>query len=575
MSYSHIFMLMDYDIVKGLILEGINLQLTFIWTYNDLFIMFLSTALAYRFRQITTKIQSVSDAKVGNEITWKKLREDYDKLCRFCKALDEQISYIVLLAFASDLFFILVQLCSSLKRMRNNWERFYFYWSFGLLILRTVCLCLIGAKVNDESIKPLPILNSVPSDIYNIEIQRLIQQIASTPVAITGKNIFSITKGLILSIAGAIVTYELVLVQFNGNALNGAPESTGRCPDYVYHSPTTMKIEPLDKTSKMEKPMTPVNRESATLPKVKTSLENHNSHKSFSKMLILAQVFGFLPAQGILGPDFRSLHFTWKSARVGYTVLTILGATFISGMQLYKIFAKGLDLMEANRFFFNFSGVIAGCLFLNLARNWPVLMKDWGTVELSITALACRFSQITARIQSVADAKIDTEIIWKNLREDYNRLCRLCRRVDEVISYIVLLTFASDLFFILVQLFNSLKQMRNDLERLYFYWSFGLLILRTVCLCLFGAKVNDESTKPILILNSVPSNVYNLEIQRFIQQIGTSEVAITGKNFFSITRGLILSIAGAIVTYELVLIQFNDSLLTSTPEDTGSCPVYV
>jgi hypothetical protein len=29
------------------------------------------------------------------------------------------------------------------------------------------------------------------------------------------------------------VTYELVLVQFNGNALNGAPESTGRCPDYV------------------------------------------------------------------------------------------------------------------------------------------------------------------------------------------------------------------------------------------------------------------------------------------------------------------------------------------------------
>lgn len=69
MSYSHIFLLMDYDIVKGLILEGINLQLTFIWTYNDLFIMFLSTALAYRFRQITTKIQSVSDAKVSDNYT--------------------------------------------------------------------------------------------------------------------------------------------------------------------------------------------------------------------------------------------------------------------------------------------------------------------------------------------------------------------------------------------------------------------------------------------------------------------------------------------------------------------------
>ncbi|CAH1369044.1 unnamed protein product, partial [Tenebrio molitor] len=384
MSYSHIFMLMDYDIVKGLILEGINLQLTFIWTYNDLFIMFLSTALAYRFRQITTKIQSVSDAKVGNEITWKKLREDYDKLCRFCKALDEQISYIVLLAFASDLFFILVQLCSSLKRMRNNWERFYFYWSFGLLILRTVCLCLIGAKVNDESIKPLPILNSVPSDIYNIEIQRLIQQIASTPVAITGKNIFSITKGLILSIAGAIVTYELVLVQFNGNALN--------------------------------------------------------------------------------------------------------------------------DLMEANRFFFNFSGVIAGCLFLNLARNWPVLMKDWGTVELSMLS--------------------------------YGWPAGLNRKLN-----ILLVVFVTMALILSLECNNSTADA--------FTYFFG---------------------------NMSYSHIFTLldyDIQRFIQQIGTSEVAITGKNFFSITRGLILSIAGAIVTYELVLIQFNDSLLTSTPEDTGSCPVYV
>lgn len=54
--------------------------------------------------------------------------------------------------------------------------------------------------------------------------------------------------------------------------------------------------------------------------------------------------------------------------------------------------------------------------------------------------------------------------------------------------------------------------MRNDLERIYFYWSFGLLIIRTVCLCLFGAKVNDESTKPMLVLNSVSSDIYNLEV---------------------------------------------------------------
>lgn len=54
--------------------------------------------------------------------------------------------------------------------------------------------------------------------------------------------------------------------------------------------------------------------------------------------------------------------------------------------------------------------------------------------------------------------------------------------------------------------------MRNDLERVYFFFSFGFLILRTVCVSLYGAWINDESKKPIAILNSVPSFVYNLEV---------------------------------------------------------------
>jgi hypothetical protein len=69
MSFSHIFVSVDYDIVKGFILEAINLQLTFIWTYNDLFVMFISTALAYRFKQITARIKSVADAKVFENCT--------------------------------------------------------------------------------------------------------------------------------------------------------------------------------------------------------------------------------------------------------------------------------------------------------------------------------------------------------------------------------------------------------------------------------------------------------------------------------------------------------------------------
>lgn len=36
--------------------------------------------------------------------------------------------------------------------------------------------------------------------------------------------------------------------------------------------------------------------------------------------------------------------------------------------------------------------------------------------------------------------------------------------------------------------------------------------MRTVSVSLYGAWINDESKKPIAILNSVPSYVYNLEV---------------------------------------------------------------
>ncbi|KYB27367.1 hypothetical protein TcasGA2_TC033212 [Tribolium castaneum] len=586
MSYSHIFSLMDYNIVMALVLQFITLQHTFIWVFNDVFVMLLSTALAYRFTQVTDRTQSMSESKNKSESAWKNLREDYNRLCRLCKRVDEEISYIVLMSFASDLLFILIQLFNSLRQMKNNLERIYFYWSFGFLIVRTVCLCLFGGKVNDESTQPMLVLNSVSADI-----QRFIHQIGTLEVAFTGKNFFSITRGLILSIAGAIVSYELVLMQFNDSLLETISEQIDSCPVYL-------------------------------------------------KMLILAQIFGFFPVQGVRGPDFRSLRFSWKSARVVYALFTLLGTFLISGFQMQKIATKGLDLLEANRLFFFLTGVMASLLFLNLAKRWPKFVKDWcvvdatfasygwpkglnkklntltvvfmlialvehilvqtnklvlalecnnttaegftyflgnmsfahifalveydifkalvlQTINLQITfiwtyndlfvmlistALAYRFGQITRRIAAVASEKIKNEIIWKKLREDYTRQCRLVRKVDKEIAYIVLLTFASDLLFILIQLFNSLRRMRNDLERLYFYWSFALLITRIVCLCLFGAKVHDESIKPLLTLNSVPTEIYNLEIQRFIQQIGNSDIAITGKNFFSITRGLILSI---------------------------------
>lgn len=57
---------------KVLHLQLVNLLLTFCWTFLDLLIMLLSTAMSLRFRQVTVRLKSVAEVKVsGRSIYYK------------------------------------------------------------------------------------------------------------------------------------------------------------------------------------------------------------------------------------------------------------------------------------------------------------------------------------------------------------------------------------------------------------------------------------------------------------------------------------------------------------------------
>lgn len=66
-----------------------------------------------------------------------------------------------------------------------------------------------------------------------------------------------------------------------------------------------------------------------------------------------------------------------------------------------------------------------------------------------------------------------------------------------------------------------------------------------------ASTINDESRKPLKVLRTIPNNGWFPETQRFAQQIQNDCVALSGKKFFLITRGIIMSIAGTIITYVL------------------------
>lgn len=72
---------------------------------------------------------------------------------------------------------------------------------------------------------------------------------------------------------------------------------------------------------------------------------------------------------------------------------------------------------------------------------------------------------------------------------------------------------------------------------------------------LFSSQINDQSRGPMEYIRVVPGQSWCLELRRFYEEVATDTVALTGMKFFNLTRGVILSVAGTIITYELVLIQ--------------------
>lgn len=102
---------------------------------------------------------------------------------------------------------------------------------------------------------------------------------------------------------------------------------------------------------------------------------------------------------------------------------------------------------------------------------------------------------------------------------------------------------------------NHCRPSPTSFRRIYFLFSVACLIFRT-CVASFAlAGINDESKKPIKILRSVSSDSWNTETQRFINEVTVKNIALTGMGLFSVTRKMILSVIGTIITYELVLYQ--------------------
>ncbi|XP_068908538.1 gustatory receptor for sugar taste 64a-like isoform X2 [Tenebrio molitor] len=183
----------------------------------------------------------------------------------------------------------------------------------------------------------------------------------------------------------------------------------------------------------------------------------------------------------------------------------------------------------------------------------------WTYVDLFIILInlyiAARFQQIARQVKFLKNNNFKSESKWKRVREGYTHICRICHLMNEKLSNFILLSFFTNVYFIIFHSFRSLTKRETHLETVYFAISFGLLILRATCVCWFGGSVYEKSEAPLHLLASTSSQMYNIEIEKFVYAVGYQRVGFTGKNFFRINKSLILKIVSAVLTYELIFIQ--------------------
>lgn len=152
-----------------------------------------------------------------------------------------------------------------------------------------------------------------------------------------------------------------------------------------------------------------------------------------------------------------------------------------------------------------------------------------------------KFSCINRKINK--SHRVKSPQFWNEMWCAYKVSVDLVDRTNVLNGGTVLISFFSNLYFICVQLLGCFKSESSLLDGLYLWFSLTFLIGRTLAVCWFASQINDESKKPLQVLRSIHSDYYDVTMKRFTEQLVTEKVALSGMNFFYLTRKLILSVS--------------------------------
>ncbi|XP_050352677.1 gustatory receptor for sugar taste 64a-like [Nymphalis io] len=204
---------------------------TVLWNLRDLIIILTSMGLSARYKRLNEGVKVVTSKnnkveiwnKVNNDgeylkvYMWRKIREAYAKQSMLVRKVDNSLGTLILLSAFFNFYFICLQLFLRITPSSSavSVNQIYHTVSLSWVCIRTGYTVLAAAEVNKCSTLALPYLYECSAQYYNVEIERLQKQLSKDYVALTGMGFFYLNRTFVLQMAGAVVTFVLVLIQYD------------------------------------------------------------------------------------------------------------------------------------------------------------------------------------------------------------------------------------------------------------------------------------------------------------------------------------------------------------------------
>lgn len=112
--------------------------------------------------------------------------------------------------------------------------------------------------------------------------------------------------------------------------------------------------------------------------------------------------------------------------------------------------------------------------------------------------------------------QIQNEDAWMHLREDYQRLCAFIDKWDKILGYLVLTSFVSNIYLLLLQI-QIVLSSTDVYERTIVIMTCSYIFLRCMTVCYTTGNVYAEGMKLIENIVLTPPDVYNSEVTTFAQ----------------------------------------------------------